>query len=537
MMRAGPGTESTTASGVPSNVAPRSESSSTPVAVACRNVTKSFFGKPVLHNVDIELREGTVHALLGENGAGKSTLCSIMAGLYRPDSGEVSVGGVVQDFRSPSDALEVGVGMVYQHYRLVKTLTVAENLVLGHPDAPAMLSRKKAFAWAERLSVEHGIAVDPAATVGDLAMGEQQRVEILKLLGRGVRVLFLDEATAVLTPHETDQLFDVVRTLTAKGTSLVLVTHKLNEALGVADWVTILRDGRCVESMSTEGASVQSLGRAMVDRDIGTAPVVTDERSGAAKRSSTPVLRVKGISVGEGSGQAAVSDVSLDVYGGEIVGIAGVSGNGQRELADAITGLTAASGQVELADIDVSGASARERCAAGLGYIPEDRLGCGVAPGLTVEENLMLRHYWQPEFSWGPFLSRRAITRHLAALSARIEVRGARKGMPISLLSGGNIQRAMLARELGDETQALVVCSPTRGLDISVTELAHNLLRARRDAGVAIVLISEDLEEVLALSDRVHVMFKGRIVGSMDADEIDRTQIGLLMAGSAPEHP
>jgi ABC-type uncharacterized transport system ATPase subunit len=408
--------------------------------------------------------------------------------------------------------------------------------VLGHPDAPALLSRKQAFAWAERISAEHGIAVEPRAIVGDLSMGEQQRIEILKLLGRGVRVLFLDEATAVLTPPETEQLFDIVRALTARGASIVLVTHKLGEALGVADWVTILRDGHHIETVPTEGASVQSLGRAMVDRDAATGPRLVPAPPVAVEvdRASTPMLRIEGLSVGDG--RAEVSDVSLDVRAGEIVGIAGVSGNGQRALADALAGLAdVASGRVELDGADITAASVRERCGRGLGYIPEDRLGRGVSPGLTVEENLLLRHYWQPEFRRGPFLSRRAIAKHLAALSARIEVRGARRGMPISLLSGGNIQRAMLARELGDETRALIVCSPTRGLDIAVTELAHDLLRARRDAGVAIVLISEDLEEVLALADRVHVMFRGRIVGSMDGNEIDRTQIGLLMAGSGTE--
>ncbi|HEX5147328.1 MAG TPA: ATP-binding cassette domain-containing protein, partial [Conexibacter sp.] len=280
----------------------------------------------------------------------------------------------------------------------------------------------------------------------------------------------------------------------------------------------------------------QSLGRAMVDRELApvvSAPVAASPAPVDPVRA--PTLRVEGVSVA-GEGRAEVADVSFDVRPGEIVGIAGVSGNGQRALADALAGLAElASGRVGLDGVDVSRASVRERCTRGLGYIPEDRLGRGVAPGLTVEDNLMLRHYWQPEFRRGPLLSRRAIAKQLAALSARIEVRGARRGMPISLLSGGNIQRAMLARELGDETRALVVCSPTRGLDIAVTELAHGLLRARRDAGVAIVLISEDLEEVLALSDRVHVMFRGRLVGTMDRGEVDRTQIGLLMAGGPAE--
>ena len=508
-------------------------------AATLRRITKSFYGTPAVRGVDLDVRAGEVHALLGENGAGKSTLCSVLAGLYRPDSGEVLVDGRPCAFRSPHDALDAGVGMVYQHYRLVKTLTVAENLTLGRKDTPRRLSRRVLEERAAELSSRHGIPVDPRACVGRLSVGEQQRVEILKLLGRGVRVLILDEPTAVLTPQEAERLFAAIRALSAGGTSVVLVTHKLGEILAVADRVTVLCDGARVGSVPTAATDPVALARMMVARDASaSAEDVLAEAAPvrAARRevATGPVeLAVAGLRVAGEGGRDAVDGVDLEIRRGEIVGIAGVSGNGQRELADAIAGLrTPHAGRVTLGGRDVTQASVRERIAAGLGYVPEDRFARGVASGLTLEDNLILRHYWQRRFRRGPFLARGALNRWVAERRARVEVKGARAGLRVSILSGGNVQRAILARELGEDTAALIACSPTRGLDVGVTATVHRLLREQRDRGLAVLLASEDLEEVLALSDRVVVMYEGQIVGEVDAASADPERIGLMMAGS-----
>ncbi|MGH8874778.1 MAG: ABC transporter ATP-binding protein [Acidimicrobiia bacterium] len=491
-----------------------------------RAVDKAFYGVKANDGVDFEIRWGEVHALLGENGAGKSTLCSILAGLYHPDGGEVLVDDEPVDFRTPGDALRKGVGMVYQHFRLVPNLTVAENLFLGHPELPWRARYRWMAGRAAELNERYGLPIRPDARVWQLSVGEQQRVEILKLLARHVRVLILDEPTAVLTPHEAEALFETVGRMRDEGRAVVLVTHKLEEVLAVADRVTVLRDGRLVGSLSTGAARPADLARMMVGRD----PQLP-ERSGEARPGSA-VLVVAGLRVAGDRGLQAVAGVDLEVRSGEIVGIAGVSGNGQRELAEAIAGLRAPiAGSVKLAGRDVSKASVLNRIQAGLGFVPEDRLGMGLAPGLPIEDNLALKTYRRPPFSRGPWLRRRAFQDRADELVGRFDVRGVRSGLPVRLLSGGNLQKALLARELSEEPSVLVVAAPTRGLDVGASEAVRELLLEQRAAGLGILLISEDLEEILGLADRILVMFEGRMVGLLTAEQAEPERIGLLMAG------
>ena len=508
-------------------------------------VTKHFYGKPAIEDMAFDLRRGEVHALLGENGAGKSTLCSVLAGLYRPDAGELVVEDRIRDFRSPHDALAAGVGMVYQHYRLVRPFSVAENLFLGHPALPRRVSRAELMRRAHALVERHGMALDVAAPVRELTVGEQQRVEILRLLARDVRLLILDEPTAVLTPQEADGLYATVRAMTGEGRAVVLVTHKLAEISSVADRITVLRDGRRVATVAAADADRHQLARWMVDRATDERALLAEAAAAAggraparapAPRRGAPapaVLAVDRLVVHSDRGHVAVQDVSLEVREGEILGVAGVAGNGQRELADAIAGLRAASaGTIRLSGEEVTRSSVRGRVERGLGYVPEDRLGRGVAAGLPLEDNLIMRCYWRAGFRRGPFLARRAVRRWVAQQQERVEIRGVRDGVRVSILSGGNIQRAILARELADETRVLIACSPSRGLDVGVTASVRDLLRERRGEGLGVLLISEDLEELVELADRIVVMYAGRLVGEVAGGDADPARLGLLMAGS-----
>jgi simple sugar transport system ATP-binding protein len=504
-----------------------------------RSVSKSFYGVLANRGVDLELRAGEVHALLGENGAGKSTLCSILAGLYRPDSGEVLVDGEICRFRSPQDALAAGVGMVYQHYRLVSRFTVAENMMLGHPDLQFSLSSKSLSDQASAVMDRFGIHIDPTQYVADLSVGEQQRVEILKLLGRGVRVLVLDEPTAVLAPAEAESLFTAMRALASEGRAVVFVSHKLGEVMAVSDRVTVLRDGARVGCRPTGELDQRSLARLMVDRDVasvGGALGVVDQAKPAAPpaapRTTTPALEARDLFVLDERGHTAVNGVSLNVHGGEIVGVAGVAGNGQRQLADALAGLSGVErGEILMDGELVTESGVRDRIRRGCAYVPEDRLGTGVAPSLSLEENLALRSYWRRPVSRGPFLALKEMSRRAEEEVARFDIKGVRPGLPVSVLSGGNLQRAILAREISGEPSVLISASPTRGLDVGAIEDVHALLRKQREAGVAVLLLSEDLEELLTITDRLLVLFEGRVLGEMATAEADRERVGLLMAG------
>ena len=504
---------------------------STP-AVELRGIDKAFYGVKANDNVDFTLAHGEVHALLGENGAGKSTMCSILSGLYRPDAGEMRLDGEAVDFKSPKDALAAGVGMVYQHFRLVANLTVAENLALGQPDLAVNLSQKELEEEARELGERYEFPVDPGARIWQLSVGQQQRVEILKLLYRNAKVLILDEPTAVLTPQESDALFRTMRLLADEGRSLIFVSHKLYEVKAVSDRVTVFRDGRVVGGADTADAEPRDLARMMVGRDLELPTRDAPEHVG------DPVLSVQDVWVEDDRGLDAVRGVSVEVRSGEIVGIAGVSGNGQRELAYGIVGLRRPkAGRINVKGDDVTSNSVLQRIRAGIAYVPQSRLGMGLAPGLTTEDNLILKEFRNPPYARGPFLNPGPISDRGEDLIERFDIRGVRPGLPIRLLSGGNLQKALIAREVSQDHVAMIARSPTRGLDVGATEQVRNQLLAERDAGIAVLLISEDLDELLALSDRVLVIYEGEIVGSMPAEAATPERLGLLMAGHTEEQP
>ena len=501
-------------------------------AVRLRGISKRFGAVAACDSVDLELWRGRVHGILGENGAGKSTLCSILAGLYRPDGGEMFLEGAPVAFKSPKDALAAGIGMVYQHFRLVANLTVAENLALGHPDLGFRIDQAELQAAAGELGETYDLAVDPAARIWQLSVGEQQRVEILKLLYRNVKVLILDEPTAVLTPQESQALFKTMRKMAEEGRSVIFVSHKLQEVKQVSDQVTVLRGGRIAGGALTKDAELRDLARMMVGRDL-----VLPTR-GESAPPGEPVLSVKDLHVAGDRGLEAVRGVSFDVRSGEVVGIAGVSGNGQRELAYGLTGLRIpASGTVELAGKDVTHAPVLDRFNQGIAYVPQSRLGMGLAPGLTTEENLALKAFRRPPYSTRFRLVESAFRDEGARQIEQYDVRGVRPGLPIRLLSGGNLQKALVAREVELKPLILIARSPTRGLDVGATGAVRELILAERSRGAGVLLISEDLDELLALSDRLLVIYEGQIVGSMQADEATAERLGLLMAGQREDTP
>ena len=497
-------------------------------AVRLEGITKGFFGALANDKVNLELRWGEVHGLLGENGAGKSTLCSVMAGLYKPDGGEIRIGGEVVEFRSPHDALQRGVGMVYQHFRLVNKFTVAENLALGHPETSFVLPRHGLEQRVEELGERYGLAVQAEAAVGQLSVGEQQRVEILKLLHRGVEILVLDEPTAVLTPLEARRLFSTLRAMADEGKVIVFVSHKLDEVMDVCDRVTVLRGGKNSGSMPVADATPTALAQMMIGRAL-----IRSKRRDA--EPGEPVLSVTGLRADGDRGSEAVTGVDIEVRAGQIVGIAGVSGNGQHELAEVISGLRAAkSGQIVLGGVDVTQLSVLDRIELGLGFVPEDRLGTGLAPGLSLAKNLSLKSYRWPPLSKGSVIQKGSMKEQAEDLVKRFDIRGDRPGLPVSLLSGGNLQRAILAREVSATPKVLLAAAPTRGLDVAAIQVIRQLLLDVRDKGAAILMISEDLEEVMALSDEILVMFEGGVIGRLEPDQADPEVIGLLMAGHKP---
>ncbi len=497
------------------------------LAVRMRGIDKAFYGVKANDAVDFDLQRGEVHALLGENGAGKSTLCSILAGLYLPDAGEIQINGATVTLRSPKDAFDAGVGMVYQHFRLVDNLTVAENLWLGHPDLDTIVSQKELESAAREIGERYGLPVEPTARIWQLSVGEQQRVEILKMLHREASILVLDEPTAVLTPQETDALFATVRRMADEGRSIILVSHKLNEIMQVADRVTVMRDGKRVgDTVSTADVTPRDLARLMVGREFDLPTRETGSEPGEV------VLSVRDLRVMGERGLEAVRGVSFDVRAGEVVGVAGVSGNGQRELAFGLVGMRAVeSGKIELHDKDVTRTTVLQRIHEGLAYVPQQRLGMGLASGLTTSDNMALKTFRLPPFMRRRVLSMPAFRSHAEELVDRYDVRGVRPGLPISLLSGGNLQKALIAREVTQDHDVIIARSPTRGLDVGATEAVRNLILEERNRGVAVLLVTEDLDELMALSDRILVLFEGSIAGEMAAEEADVEHVGLLMGG------
>ena len=479
--------------------------------------------------MDFEAAAGEVHALLGENGAGKTTLSNILTGLYRPDEGNISLFGEPVEFHSPRDALDAGIAMVHQHFRLVSPFTVAENIVLGdHRDiGKTFLLRTRAIERnVAELSRRYGLAVDPRARIWQLSLGEQQRVEILKALYQDARILNLDEPTAVLTPQEADALFETIRAMADDGRTIIFISHKLHEVKAVADRVTILRRGKSIATVPAAEATRRSLAALMVGREIELG-----RRNGG--RDVGPVLvELDRVCADGDRGAPAVKNVSLVVRGGEIVAVAGVAGNGQRELAETITGMRPAThGVITVSGRRLKGGDPREAIAAGIAYVPEDRLGTGVAPGLSIASNVVLKAYRKPPACRGPLLLMWRIRELAREVMERYDVRAAGPDVPARQLSGGNLQKVVLAREFSGEPVILVAASPTRGLDVAGIETVHSFLRSAAERGVGLLLISEDLDEILALADRIVVMYEGAVVGERDAQSATVEELGLLMAG------
>src|SRR5438105_2501617 len=494
-------------------------------AVALRGITKRFPGVVANDHVDFEAAEGEVHALLGENGAGKTTLSNILTGLYRADEGEVVLFGEPREFHSPRDALDAGIAMVHQHFRLVSPFTVAENVVLGdHRDiGRTFLLRPRAIERrVADLSRRFGLAVDPRARIWQLSVGEQQRVEILKALYQDARVLILDEPTAVLTPQEADALFETIRAMAADGRTVIFISHKLHEVKAVADRVTVLRRGRSIATVPAAEATRRSLAALMVGREVEIG-----RREDGRRDPGATVLELDSVSANGDRGAPALKDVSLSVRGGEIVAIAGVAGNGQRELAETIAGMRPTiEGVVRVQARGLHGGDPREAIAAGVAYVPEDRLGTGVAPGLSVASNVVLKSYRRPPASRGPLLLLRRIREVAQQVMLHYDVRASGPDVPAWQLSGGNLQKVVLAREFSGEPAVLVAASPTRGLDVAGIETVHSFLRDAATRGIGVLLISEDHDEILALADRIAVMYEGSVVGERDARSATVEEVG-----------
>jgi general nucleoside transport system ATP-binding protein len=495
-----------------------------------RGITKRFPGVLANDSVDFEVAAGEVHALLGENGAGKSTLSNILTGLYRPDHGEILLFGRPMQFESPRDALDAGIGMVHQHFRLVPPFTVAENIALGEHrpgQRPSFLIDPASIeARVDELSERYGLAVDPRARIWQLSLGEQQRVEIVKALYRDARVLILDEPTAVLTPQEADVLFATLRKMLADGRAIIFISHKLNEVTAVSDRVTVLRGGRSIATVSTADSTPKSLAALMVGREIEQGK----RRLHAVP--SRPMLEVEGLWAAGSRGDLAVRGVTLGVRAGEIVAIAGVAGNGQRELAETITGLRPPTqGTVRVDGKEVRSGDPRAALDAGVAFVPEDRLATGSAPGLSIASNLVLRSYRDRSVSRGPLLLLERIRKRAVDLIDRYRISAPGPSAPVRVLSGGNLQKVVIAREFSGSPRVVVAASPTQGLDVGATETVRTYLRNAADSDAAVLVFSEDLEEILELADRIAVIYEGEIVGELAGEGASVEEIGLMMAG------
>ncbi len=497
-------------------------------AVWLRGIEKQFPGVIACAGADLRVRPGTIHALLGENGAGKTTMVNVLAGIYRPDAGEVWVNGQRRSFHSPADAIAAGVGMVYQEFRLVPTLTVAENIVLG--SAPRLLRSTEIEERVAEMSAAYGMVADPTRPVWQLSMGERQRVEILKSLWRNASVLVMDEPTAVLTPGEAAELGAALRAMAEGGRSVIYISHKLDQVVAFCDEATVLRQGKTVATVDNlDDVDLNALAEMMVGSSEGGYV----ERPPSIE-TGPEVLSLQGISALNDRGLPALSDINMTVHSGEIVGIVGVSGNGQKELAEVINGLRRPTeGRVTLKERDVTGASPGDLYRMGLAYVPEDRLGVGLAPKMSVVDNAVVRSYRSQR--QGMFLSISKCVKFCQSLVERFSVRVGRLNDPIAGLSGGNLQRLLLGRELAEQPSVLVAAQPSRGLDVQGVAAIQGHLVDQRAAGVGVLLISEDLDELLALSDRLIVMFEGRIMGEYGPDVTPRTILGSAMAGKAPK--
>jgi len=500
-------------------------------ALEVRDITKQFPGVLANDHVSFTLMPGEIHAFLGENGAGKSTLMNILYGLYDPDEGSILIDGQTVKIKNSADAIRMGLGMVHQEYALVDTLTVTENIMLGtEMHRGPLIDAKRASQRVNALSEEYGLKVPPDAIVGDLPVGVQQRVEILKALYRNVRMLILDEPTAVLTPQEADDLFRVMKEFAAQGKSIIFITHKLREVLAIADRITVLRRGRVVGTALPAESTDRSLAAMMVGREV----VLQVEKKPASP--GEVVLAVDKLTVRDDRGLTLLNNVSLEVRAGEVLGIAGVQGNGQTELVEAITGLQSiTSGHVKLLEKDITARSPRTITEQGVAYIPEDRKGTGLVLGYSITDNMVLSSYYKPPFASGLTLNEQAIRDNAEKLIKTFDVRTPSADTRAGSLSGGNQQKIIVAREFTRDNKLLIAAQPTRGIDVGSIEFIHRSIIAQRDAGVAVLLVSAELDEVLSLADRIAVMYHGEIMATLPAAEATRERIGLLMAGVQQE--
>ncbi len=496
-----------------------------------RGIVKRFPGVLACDHIDFDVCTGEVHALLGENGAGKSTLMKILYGLYQPNEGEIYLNGDPVSIKSPSDAIAHGIGMIHQHFMLVPSLTVAENVALGFKSSrEPLLDLDVVSDRILELAKIYGLQVDPSAPIWQLAVGERQRVEIIKALYRGAALLILDEPTAVLTPQEVDDLFKTFRQMVADGHALIFISHKLHEVLAISDRISVLRDGRHVGTVPVEEASKQSLAQMMVGREVLL------QYNLSAVEAGPPLLKIEDLRATSDRGTEALRGVSLDVRAGEILGLAGVSGNGQRELAEVIFGLRPATGgTVSIEGQAITGKPPSALNRLGMSYIPEERMVDGVIKDFTVAENLILQDHAQPPYALSIFMNSRAIRRQCADLIRSFNIRTPNQETPIKSLSGGNIQKLVLARELSRHPRVLIAAQPTRGVDIGATEYIHQRLLEQRAKGTATLLISEDLDEILALADRIAVIYEGQIVGVVERQSASVQELGLMMAGVRQE--
>ena len=494
------------------------------------NITKEFPGIKANDNITLQLRKGEVHALLGENGAGKSTLMSVLFGLYQPEQGVIKKNGKEVKINNPNDANDLGIGMVHQHFKLVECFSVLDNIMLGvEPCKAGFLQKEVARKKVVELSEKYGLRVDPDALVSDISVGMQQRVEILKMLYRDNEILIFDEPTAVLTPQEIDELMEIMRGFKAEGKSILFITHKLNEIMAVADRCTVLRKGKYIGTVDIANSSKEELSRMMVGRDV---EFVVDKKPAQPGKT---ILSVQGMTVPSRTHKKdAVRNVSFDVRAGEIVCLAGIEGNGQTELVYGLTGLEKTSGgTITLDGQDITHASIRQRSKDGMSHIPEDRHKYGLVLDYTLEKNMVLQRYWQPQFERAGFIKSGEVRRYAQKLIEQYDVRSGQGPVTIvRSMSGGNQQKAIIAREIDKDPELLVAVQPTRGLDVGAIEYIHKQLVAQRDKGKAVLLVSLELDEVMNLSDRILVMYEGEIVGEFDPKTTTVQELGLYMAGA-----
>jgi len=497
-----------------------------------RGITKRFPGVVANDNVNLELNTGEVLSLIGENGAGKSTLMSVLYGMYKPDEGEIVIDGTPLVFASPADAIAAGIGMVHQHFMLVPVFTVAENVVLGVEPTGALgkLNIDEARRMVREISDKYNLDLDPDAVIEDLPVGVQQRVEIVKVLLRDAKVVVFDEPTAVLTPSEIIEFFEIVKTLVSAGRGVVFITHKLKEALNIADRIAVLRRGKVVGEADPKTATESQIAEMMVGRPVQ----LTVEKNSA--KAGDVVLKVTDLTVLDADGRTHVESVSFQVHAGEIVGIAGVQGNGQTELVEALTGLRkATSGVIALDGKDLTHSDPRERHQMGMAHIPEDRQRQGLVGGLSVAENLVLTRYHDDQFSHGVIVDWEAANAIAETLITEYDIRTPNKETGVGTLSGGNQQKVIVARELSRDLRLTIAAQPTRGVDVGSIEYIHSRIVKERDAGTAVLIVSTELEEVMALSDRLLVMYRGKVVAELDPKKVTPMEVGLYMAGSRPD--